>query len=344
MRLDRRTLLRTLLGVGVSVIAVYVLVSSVDLGRTLEVLGGASPVWIGLMLLTTCLDVGFRGARWRWLLRPIARLPYPRVLGYTLIGYLANNVLPARLGELVRSHVLGEREAISRPTVLGTVVVERVTDTALVVAIAGGAIVLLSSESVPTTAVALGAVFVGVLVIGVVVLAKAHRLPFAARVVAMAERWPRVLDFGRRLREGLVVGGRPETLAGTLLFGVLAWIASIATFWAAGQAVGIPLTPAQAALVCAGVALVTIVPSAPGYLGTFELTAREIVASYGFGREEAFAMALLVHASILFVTSLGGAISFVRLGLGARDLSARPSTGPVDRDATRGPGGQFEVQ
>ena len=316
MRIDRRTLLRGGLGIAVSLIAVYVLLSSVDLARTVEVLGGASLAWIALMLLTTVADVGARGARWQWLLRPIARIPYRRVLGYTLIGYLANNVLPARLGELVRSHVLGERERISRPTVLGTVVVERVTDTALVVAIAGGALVLLSSASVSGGAVALGGLFVGALVIGLVVVVSGHRLPFASRLLAIAERWPPIVDFVRRLREGLLVGGRPATLAGTFGFGVLAWIASIGTFLVAGRAVGIELEPAQAALACAGVALVTIVPSAPGYLGTFELTATEIVVSFGFGREEAFAMALLVHASILLVTSLGGVISFVRLGIG----------------------------
>ena len=61
---------------------------------------------------------------------------YPPMLEYLLVGYLANNVLPARLGELVRSHYLGDREGISRTTTLGTVVVERVVDFVVVVAIA----------------------------------------------------------------------------------------------------------------------------------------------------------------------------------------------------------------
>ncbi len=72
------------------------------------------------MLITCLVDIGARGARWRALLAPIAPLPYRTVLGYTYIGYLANNVLPARLGELYRSHALGEGEGVSRPTVLGT--------------------------------------------------------------------------------------------------------------------------------------------------------------------------------------------------------------------------------
>jgi uncharacterized protein (TIRG00374 family) len=323
MRLERRTLLRAMLGVGVSVIAIVVLLNAVDVGRTLEVLGRASPAWIGVMLLMSVADVSARAARWRWLLAPIARLPYRRVLGYTLIGYLANNVLPARLGELVRTHVLGEREGISRPTVLGTVVVERISDTALVVLIAAGALVILSVRGVLTNAVLLGAVFVAVLVVGLGVLIVAHRLPGAERVARVVERWPRAVELGRRLRDGLAIAGRPLTIGGAVALGIVAWIASIATFLAAGQAVGIELTVAQGALLCTGVALATIVPSGPGYLGTFELTAVGIASTFGIGRDEAFAMALLVHASILVVTSTGGVIAFVRLGIGSTELTDR---------------------
>ena len=68
--------------------------------------------------------------------RPIQAVRYLHMLGYLLVGYLLNNILPARLGELVRSHYLGDREGISRTSALGTVVVERVVDLVAVVAIA----------------------------------------------------------------------------------------------------------------------------------------------------------------------------------------------------------------
>ena len=96
-----------------------------------------------------------RGARWRALLAPIAVIPFRRVLGYTYQGYLANNVLPARLGELVRTHALGEGEGLSRTTVLGTVVVERIVDTVMVVAIAAVSVLVLSVRGVMTSAVLL---------------------------------------------------------------------------------------------------------------------------------------------------------------------------------------------
>ena len=322
MRIGRNALLRAALGIGISLLALWILFQSVDIGAALEVLRGADLRWVGLMVITSLLDVGARAGRWRWLLRPIKVVRYLRMLGYTFVGYLANNVLPARLGELVRSHAAGEGEGLSRTTVLGTVVVERIVDTVIVVGLAALAVLVLSVRGVMTSAVLLGAAFVALLVIGLGVAMAMHRLPGADRVTAFMARWPRIVELARRLREGLAVAGKPGTMAGALVFSAIAWAASISTFIAAGQAIGVELSAAQAALVTSGVALATIVPSGPGYLGTFELTAVGIMATFGIDRDSAFALALLAHAMTLIVTSVGGVISALRLGVGLGTGSA----------------------
>ena len=325
--MSRRALLRTALGIAISVAAGWILLRSVDVPAAIDVLRGASIAIVGLMLVSVLFDVASRAARWRALLVPITRVPYPHVLGYTFVGYLANNVLPARLGELVRSHALGEGEGVSRTTVLGTVVVERIVDTVIVVALAAAAVVVLGVGGIVSTAVVLGAGFVGVLLVGLAVAMVSHRLPGADRVTALIDRIPRVLDLGRRLREGLSVVSRPRTVAEALLFSAIAWGFSIFTFVLGGRAIGVDITLPQGALLSSGVALATIVPSAPGYLGTFELTAVGIATQFGIDRDAAFAMALLVHAMILLGTSIGGAISAVRLGVGL-------SIGGNDEEAT----------
>jgi hypothetical protein len=311
MRIGRNALLRGTLGISVSAVALVILVRSVDIAAAMQVLATAAPAWVALMLVTTTVDVGTRGARWRTLLAPIAPVQYRRVLGYTYIGYLANNVLPARLGELYRSHALGEGEHVSRPTVLGTVVVERVVDTVMVVAIAAVAVLVLSARGVMTSAVLLGLAFVSLLVIALGLGIAAHRLPGADRVAAIIARRPRLLELARRLRVGLAVAGRPRTIALALALSAVAWAASIGTFLAGGQAVGVELTVAQAALLTSGVALVTIVPSGPGYLGTFELTVVGIADGFGIPRDAAFALGLLVHVMILLTTTVGGVIAML---------------------------------
>ena len=137
---------------------------------------------------------------------------------------------------------------MSRPTVLGTVVVERVVDTVMVVAIAAIAVLVLSVRGVMQSAVLLGLAFVALIVIALGIGMAAHRLPGAARVTAIIARRPRLLELARRLQEGLQVAGKPRPVAIALFFSAIAWAASTMTFLAAGQSIGLQLTVAQGAL------------------------------------------------------------------------------------------------
>lgn len=322
---------RAVLGITVSVIAAVVVLQSVHLGRTLEVLGAATPAWIAAVVGFICLDILLRAVRWRRLLAPIRDVRFRPVLSYLLVGYLANNVLPARLGELVRSHYLGDREGLSRTTALGTVVVERIVDTAVVVAIAAFAILVLNVRGVVTSAVAIGAAIVALLVVLLAIGVTAHRLPGAAVVAAWIEQWPRVGGAARRLRGGLAVAGRPRTLIEALVLSAAAWGATLLAFAAAGQAVGIELRIGEAALLSSGVALASAIPSGPAYLGTYELAAVKVAEALGLPTEPAFAIALLVHATILVVTSAGGLAALSRLGWRRTPGAPGPSDPATDR-------------
>ena len=310
----RRSLLRGGLGVAISVVSLYLVIRQVDLGAVGRVLGSAAPGWVAGVTACIAIDVLCRTVRWQGLLAPIQRVRFVPVLGYLLVGYLANNVLPARLGELVRSHYLGDRENMSRATTLGTIVVERVVDTAVLVAIASAAILLLHVRGVVASAVLVGLGITGLLIVGLAAALVAHRLPYADRAVAAVERWPTVISLAGRLRGGLAVAGRPRTVAVAVGWSVVAWSATVVGFAAAGHAVGVELTWGQAALLAAGVSLATAIPAGPGYLGTFELAAVQIAAVFGVGADPAVALAVLVHAVILILTSVGGAVALLLLG------------------------------
>ena len=309
-----RGLLRGSLGLAVSVGALAIVVGSVDVGRTAAILGTALPAWIALMLAFQAADILLRAWRWQILVAPLKAVRFLPVLLYLLVGYLANNVLPARLGELVRCHYLGDRERISRTATLGTVVVERVVDTAVVVAIASVAILVLHVRGLVASAVLVGLALTGLLVVALAIGLAAHRLPGIERVITGAARWPRAVEVTVKLRSGLEVARRPRTLVGALVLSVAAWGATVVAFAAAGQALGIEMTTAQASLLAAGVALASAIPAGPSNLGTYDLAAVEIAATFGVPRPEALALALLAHASVLIVTSAGGAAALLRLG------------------------------
>jgi uncharacterized protein (TIRG00374 family) len=328
-------LVRAALGIAISVASLAYVLAGVDLGRTADILRTAIPTWLAMSIGFQTLDVLLRAVRWQRLVAPIRSIRFLPMLGYLLVGYLANNILPARLGELVRSHYLGDREGISRASALGTVVVERVVDTAVAVSIGALAIFVLHVRGVVASAVLIGFAVTGLLVVGLAVGILAHRLPGADRLLAYAERRPRVAELARRLHEGLAVARRPRTLGEAIGTSILAWGASILALAAAGQAIGIRLTIGEAALITSGVALATAIPSAPGYLGTFELAAVTIGTTLGLTRDQATALAFLVHASILILTSTGGAVAFLRLGWhGSAHEIGEVARGVIDRDPT----------
>ena len=312
---------RAALGIGISVVALALVVRSVDLGAAWDVLRRAQPQWIALLVAFVTADVLMRAVRWRVLLAPLADVPFRATLSSLLVGYLANNVLPARLGEIVRSHDLGERTDVSRSTILGTIVVERVVDTVVVVAIAAVAILVLSVRGIVASAVLVGLAVTALLVVGIAVGMVAHRLPGADRLAAFIGRWPRVRHILRRLREGLSIASDIRTMAAAVLLSVGSWSCTVLAFAAAAQAIGVEPTIGQAALLAAGTNLATAIPAAPGYVGTFELAAVTIAGSVGIGAEPALAFAVLVHATTLLLTSAGGALAFALGGRSHRRVA-----------------------
>ncbi len=323
---------RALLGGIISLVALGLVLYGVDLKQVGEVLRSADPRWIVVTVVFLCLDLAIRGLRWQRLVRPIKAVKYLHMLGYLLIGYLMNNVLPARLGELVRSHYLGDREGISRTSALGTVVVERFVDLVAVVGIASVSLLVLNVRGVLSSMVLVGLAVAGLFVIVLAIGLMAHRLPGADRLRALAARWPKIQELARRLQDGLAVAGRPRTLVEAFACSSLSWSCSILAAAAAGQAIGIQLSIGQAALIASGVALAAAVPAGPANLGTFEFAAVAVGATIGIPRDEAFALALIVHVSILVVTSVGGGISLIRLGWQQTPVTA-PSSAPGSAEA-----------
>ncbi len=116
------------LGGGVSLALVFLLLYQVDLGELKDALRDADYSLLAPSIAVYFVAVWFRAARWRYLLAPMGSFPVRRLYPVVIIGYMANNLLPVRLGEVVRSYYLARRENLNTSTALATVAVERVYD------------------------------------------------------------------------------------------------------------------------------------------------------------------------------------------------------------------------
>ena len=289
-------------GVAISVVALALVVRTVDVGGGLGDAQDRRPAMdraAGRLRRRRrrCCGPSAGGCCWR----RSRRCRTSTTLASLLVGYLANNVLPARLGEVVRSHDLGRRgRASAGSMILGTIVIERVVDTMVVVAIAAIAILVLSVRGIVASAVLVGLALTALLVVGVAVGIYAHRLPGADRVAAL----PRPVAAGAaRSWCGCATGWRsrsdPRAMGGAIVLSLASWSCTVLAFAAAAQAVGVEPTIGQAALLAAGTNLATAIPAGPGYVGTFELATVTIAASVGIAAESALAFAILVHVATL---------------------------------------------
>jgi uncharacterized membrane protein YbhN (UPF0104 family) len=240
-----------------------------------------------------------------------------------LVGYLANTVLPARLGEGVRAVLLARREGLPMPDTIGSVVLERLLDI-LTVAILGA-----------TAAVALGARG-QTLIVALVGLAVAVG---ALVVVAIAARFLRRSHWGRLERARTIVGGllsgaspagRAPVIARALALTVITWLLDAGIYWLVARSLGVDLAPVAAMIVSTVAVLSTAIPAAPGYVGTFELAASGALRALGVDVETALAVAIVAHAVVILTTAVGGTVAAVAI---ARDGLPAPDATPASPQA-----------
>jgi uncharacterized protein (TIRG00374 family) len=284
---------------------------------------------LALILLYTGITV--RAFRWHVLLRPVHDIPTREVFPILIVGYAANNVLPLRTGELVRAWALEQRYGVRKTAALATIAVERLFDGLTMLLFVGGAATVIGlTAELQHVALVAAAIFavallgMGVLLAGGMLRDRLLRLvlgplpdPLAARVERMAESF----------LAGLGVLSRRGDLALVALTSLVAWSFEASMYWTVARAFGDPLavamTPAGALLTTAIGNLATLVPSGPGYVGTFE--AGVLLAVNGalrIGRGLALSYAVLLHVILWLPVTVWGAIEWWRIGIvGRRHVS-----------------------
>ena len=136
-------------GLVVSIVAVLIVVSTVDLAAAWEVLKRADAAYIAVAWMVVAVQLTVRGWRWSILLPPRPdghRVPVARTISPMLVGYLGNAILPARLGEPIRAFLIARREQLDTLTSFGATVLERVVDVVTLALIGLAAALALGAE------------------------------------------------------------------------------------------------------------------------------------------------------------------------------------------------------
>jgi hypothetical protein len=300
-----------------------------DLGDMADALADANYWWFAPAVALWFVSTWFRSVRWRYLLRPIIDLPTRRLYPVVVIGYMANNLLPARTGELVRAYIMGERHRLSLMATLGTISVERVFDGLVLLAflVFVGAFVGLNEE-LTILAVAMSIAFVAILAVSLYVASSAER---AQRVIGALVRFApaRVRDRARGWANAFVTGlealRNPYALAMIVITSTVAWALEATMYFMVGVSFSLGEAFPIYLMVAAAANLAISVPSTSGGIGPFEALAKETLVFVGVGTSAAAAYAVALHALLLLPVVAVGLIFLWAINLSLGDALRRPT-------------------
>jgi uncharacterized protein (TIRG00374 family) len=302
-------------------------------------LRGANPLWLGLSILVSTLSIHVRALRWKVLLAPVDPdvAWEPRVAG-TAVGMAANNLIPARVGEIVRAVVAARLAKLPFSAVLASLVVERVLDGLVTVGLLFGVMALPGFPHPERASFVLGAVrwlalLMAIAGAGLIVLA------------LMPERSMAIIDsVGRRvlpqrahravmarLEEfitGLAVLRRPKLLVLSVAWAIGQWLFIPLSIYFGFRAFGItePGYAAAVFLQCA-INMAVSVPSAPGFFGPLEYAATQGLALWGVDQARAVSFAIGYHLGGFTTVTLLGWWYVQRLNLSWRELIGTSESG-----------------
>jgi glycosyltransferase 2 family protein len=299
----------------IAALLLYFSLRGIDWGRVWELMRSAHGRDSSILVLLFSVALFLRALRWRVLLSAQGEVHIGCAFHATSAGYLFNNVLPARAGELVRTMMVSRNAKISRTFVLTTAFMERAADAIALVTISGIVLALFSSGPDWLSKAALPVAGMGLAaLIGISVLPMSRGLVFGLI---------------RRLPVGETLGSRLEYLLRQVLNGVgsfhdvgrlsrfigltaVIWLLDATAAVLCASAIGLDLPFPLAMLLIAGLGLSSALPSTPGYVGIYQFVAVSILTPSGLSRSEAIAYILMWQVFSYVVYGLWGMLAIVR--------------------------------
>lgn len=325
---------RLLIGITISVVFLAVTLRNIDLGKAAEAIGHSAPAWLAAAFVIVMVDLCLRALRWHVLLINVegatAKPPYRLAFGYLTLGFAANFVLPARLGDVARAVLAADALRAPRLSIFGTILIERVSDglTFLTLAILSSLVVASASELRSLTVYAIALAVGGLLAAAVGWIAISRSALASTRVATI------ISGLVRRVSAG--AGAFRHRRSAAAFLGLTAALTATATLvaWSVLQAVGVNLSPIQTILFLSGIALSLAIPAAPGAIGTYEFVGVAIITGLGYSPEQGLATILLMRILTTFPPALIGLISIWALHVRPSSIAQSAETTSTDVGAT----------
>jgi len=307
---------KALIGVGVSVVFVVITLRGVDLTQVRAHLGEINTTTLLPVFMSLSLVFLIKAFRWWYLMLPVKRFSFKRIFIATVIGFMVNNVLPLRGGDLLRAHLLGRQENIGTTTIFATVALDRVFEVLSLLTVS-----LLMLFLIPLPGWMWDSVIILVIAFlcGVIAIAA-----FLSPPKLIGKWWKYLVSllpsnlegavskFTRQARIGLDAGSGKIRLTNLYILAVSESAVTGFLVYYSLKMIGIELTLAAVMSVMIAMNLAVILPAAPANIGVFEFAVMTTLEFFQFNKSIALSGAVILHAISIIPVSLLGFILFLK--------------------------------
>jgi len=314
------------LGLGISLVLVLLLVLNVDMAEVWEAVRQANGWYLAPAILVVLVSQVARAYRWRLLLYPRRGLRMGRLFNIMSIGYLLNNLLPGRAGDLARPILLGYAEGTNVAGGLSAILVERLLDTMTIVVLLFG---LLPLAPLPTDlrygGIGVALALLALTAVLVLLSFQRERGRWLLSGLARRSRWfnhPVVSNSYDAVVDSLAVLRAPWPGLGLLAWTAIIWALAILQDYLVIMAFEPRLSLVAAAVALCVTGLGMLVP-APSGIGTFHWAAILALSLFGVSYSRALTIAVVMHLYSFGLTSVIGLVCMWAESLSYAEITRR---------------------
>lgn len=284
-----------------------------DWSRIWTLIAAAHWQFLAAAAFVACISSTLRALRWRILLNAEANLSVWTVFRAMMAGYLGNNFLPARAGELIRSLLVSRQSKLSKTYVLTTALSERLMD--VIALVLASSIVLLNVSQKPAWMADLARSMAAVAALGALTVAIAPHTGALLTKLVVALPVPaglrmKLLGLTGQVLLGMRAFHNWARFGGFVLLTAIIWTCDACSAMIGARALDLEVTFPMAMLLLTGLGLGSALPSTPGYVGIYQFVAVSVLAPFGIGKDAAVAYILITQAMGYVVVVLLGLPSF----------------------------------
>lgn len=309
------------IGIAISLVFLYLAFRGLDWRNLWSALKEVNLLVLSGGVCIYLISYIFRGLRWHLMLRSVKSISVRDMTRFVIMGFMCNNLLPARLGEFARALIIANKERISARASFASVVLERFFDGLTIVLLL---LVLMIQQPFPPWVRQMGLFAAALFLIGFVFLIiLGHKGEKWIRVIQ--NRFPGVIigkaaGFMLKFIDGLEMLKDKKQVFAVFMLSMLIWAIESINYLVVMRSLGIGLGTGAAAFTLVVANLGIMIPSSPGNVGTMHYFLIRGLSMYGVGKDLSLAYALVLHAAIYLPITILGILFLSQMGLSLKSI------------------------